>query len=66
MISLVETLFAYLSLKYDNVKLYKDIDPTFEDDNLELTMDIVLSVSLWRLIRCLFSVGKNIKELNEV
>ena len=61
-ISIVESLFAYLSLKFDNVKLFKDIDPTFKEDNFEVTTDVVVSVSLWRLVKCFFMVEKELKE----
>lgn len=44
--SMVETIYSYFSQKYDNVKLYKDVIPTFNENNLELTFDIVISISL--------------------
>ena len=66
MVSFIETLFGYLSLKFDNVKMYKDIETTFDENNLELTFDAVLSISLWRLITCLFSAGKIFKKVEEV
>lgn len=64
-ISMVESLFAYLSLKYENVKMYKNIQPTFDENNLELTVDIVVSISLWRIVRCLLVAGKKNKKLKE-
>ncbi len=66
MVSMVEVMFGYLSLKYDDVKMYKDIKPTFEEDNLELTVDIVVSVSLWRLVKCFFDTSKKVKKLKEI
>ena len=65
-ISFVETLFAYLSLKFDNVKMFKDIKPTFDENNLELTLDIVVSISLWKIVRCLIYAGKKNKNLKEI
>lgn len=65
-ISIVESLFAYLSLSYDGVKMYKDIRPTFDENNLELTMDIVVSVSLWRMFMCFISAGVKLNKLKEL
>ena len=65
-LSFVETVFAYLTLKYDGVKIYKDIDPTFDENNLELTLDIVVSISLWRLVCCLFNAGNKAKKMKEL
>ncbi len=48
--SSVRALYSYLSQKYDDVKLYEDINPTYNESNLELTFDIVVSVSLIKLV----------------
>ena len=66
MISFVETLFGTLSLKYDDVKMYKDIKPTFDENNLELTLDVVVSISLWRIVWCMLNAGKKINKLKEL
>ena len=42
----VETVFGILTQKYEGIKLYKDISPTFNENNLELTFDGVISISL--------------------
>lgn len=65
-ISFVETLFAYLSLKFDGVKMFKDIEPTFKENNLELTIDIVVSISLWRIVSCFLRAGKRVEKLKEI
>ena len=65
-VSLVETIFGALSLRYDNVKMYKDIKPTFDENNLELTLDLVVSISLWRIVWCLLSAGKKLNKLKEI
>ncbi len=44
--SVVETVFGILTQKYEGIKLYKDISPTFNENNLELTFDGVISISL--------------------
>ena len=65
-LSAVETLYGYLSLSFDDVKMYKDVNPTFDEDNLELTLDIVVSISLMQLIKCFFKASNNVKEIKEV
>ena len=65
-LSIVETLYGYLSLSFDNVKMYKDINPTFDENNLELTIDIVISISLIKLLKWFFAAGKRTKKLKEI
>lgn len=65
-LSLVETIFGFLSLRFDDVKMYKDIEPTFEENNLDLTLDIVVSISLWKLLSCFLNAGKKSKTLKEL
>ena len=65
-LSMVETLYGYLSLSYDNIKLYKDIKPTFNEDNLELTFDIVVSISLIKILISFLWAGKETKKLKEM
>lgn len=61
--SAVHTFYSYLSQKYEGVKLYEDIKPTFGKDNLELTFDIVISISLFQIIMAVFAAAiKNRKE----
>lgn len=65
-VSVVESLYGYLSLKFDDVSMYKDIKPTFEEDNLELTVDLVVSFSIFGILKSLINAGKNVKKLKEV
>ena len=65
-LSIVETLYGNLSLSFDNIKMYKDIKPTFDEDNLELTIDIVVSMSLIKILNCFLKVGKKTKKLKEI
>lgn len=64
-LSVVETLYGYLSLSFDDVKMYKDITPTFDESNLELTLDIVVSISLIKLIQCFFKASNKVKKIKE-
>lgn len=65
-LSLVETLYGFLSLKFDDVKMYKDIQPTFDETNLELTADLVISISILGIVKCFLKTGKKIKKLKEI
>ena len=60
--SLVQSLYSYLSQKYYKVKLYEDIDPTFNQNNLELTFDAVVSISLISIVISVFSSLKKYKK----
>ena len=62
-LSFVETLYAHLSMTYDDVKMYKDIEPTFKEDNLELTLDFVASISVIQLIVAVIKAKKQLKNL---
>lgn len=56
--SLVQTIYSYFSQRYENVKMYEDITPTFYETNLELTFDAVISVSLLQIIVSVFKANK--------
>ncbi len=61
--SVVETIYSYLSQKYDNVKLYEDVSPTFNENNLELTFDVVVSISLLAIaLSIIIATFKSIKK----
>lgn len=64
-LSIIETLYAYLSLKYENVKMYKDIEPTFKENNFELTLDFVASISIFNIIVSNIKSNKKLKNLKE-
>lgn len=55
--SIVQTIYSILSQRYYNVKLFEDIDPTFSQDNFELTFDAVVSISLISLVYSLIYSG---------
>ena len=65
MLSIVETIYANLSLLYEDVKMYKDIEPTFKEDNFELTIDFVASISVVKLLISVFKSKKELKKLRE-
>ena len=53
MSSLIQSIYSYLSQKYYSVKLYEDIDAKFGEDSLEVTLDIVVSISLILILKIL-------------
>lgn len=59
--STTEMMFSYLSEKYEDVKLYEDIETTFNDDNLEITFSVVVSVSLIKILISIFKANKEVK-----
>lgn len=64
--SIVYGLYGYLSQQYKDVKLYEDITPTFEENNLELTFDVVISVSMLQIIRSIIVAKIKTKKLKEL
>ena len=63
--SIIQSLYSYLSQKYKDVKMYEDIQPTFNQTNLEITMDFVVSVSLFQIFLSILKANKLKKELKE-
>ena len=56
--SLVQSLYSYLSQRYENVKMYEDVTPTFYETNLELTFDTVISISLFQILMSILKANK--------
>lgn len=65
-VSIVESFYGFLSLKFDDVKMYKDIKPTFDENNLELTLDLVVSFSILGIVKSLLGAGRKINKLKEI
>lgn len=59
--SIIRTGYSYFSEKYENVKLYEDVEVTFFDNNLEFTFDIVVSISLFGIFKSIIKANKQIK-----
>ena len=64
--SVVYSLYGYLSQQYENVKLYEDIVPTFSENNLELTFDAVMAVSLFKIMKSLIITKLKTNRFEEV
>lgn len=60
--SAIQSIYSYLSQTYYNVKLYEDVDTKFGEDNMELTFDFVVTISL---ILILISIIKAINNKRE-
>lgn len=63
--SIVKSLYGYFSQRYDNVKMYEEITPTFHETNLELTFDIVISVSIAQVLSSVFKANKQKNKILE-
>ena len=48
--SFVQTLYSFLSQRYENVKMFEDVLPTFHETNLELTFDVVVCISFFQMV----------------
>ena len=59
------TFFSVISQKYECAKLYEDIKPTFGSDNLELTVDAVVGVSLFQIFCSIISAAIANNKLKE-
>ena len=59
--SVLKTVYSYFSERYENVKLYEDVDVTFFYNNLEFTFDIVVSISLFEILKSIIKANKQIK-----
>ena len=64
--SMIQSLYSYLSQKYDDVKMFQDVTPTFHETNLELTGDVVVSISCLQVLLSVFGANKTkINKLEE-
>ena len=59
--SFVQTAYSYLSMTYENVKLYEDVEPTFDDNNLEVTFDGVVAISFINIMISIVKAAINKK-----
>ncbi len=69
MTSVVNTIYSILSQKYDNVKLYEDIKPTFNNLSFDLTFDIVIRISIFNIVLSIFKAiiaNNKFKKLKEI
>ena len=62
--SLVKIIYANLSQKFENVRLFEDISPVFSEDSFELTFDFVAAFSILQII-CSLIIAK-VEQVREV
>lgn len=60
--SIIQTIYSVLYEKYDDVKLYEDVDVTFNDDNIDFTFDIVIKISLIAILKSILKANKLTKQ----
>ena len=56
--SVVKGVYSYLFEKYEFAKLYESVETTFDDDNLEFTIDVVISISLFSILKSILKANK--------
>ena len=62
MSSLVQSFYSYLYDKYEGVKLYEDVDVSFDKSNLEITFDVVISISLFSILKSIIKADKQARK----
>lgn len=60
--SIIQTIYSVLYEKYNDVKLYEDVDVTFNDDNIDFTFDIVIKISLIAILKSILRANKLTKQ----
>ena len=53
--SVINLVYSYLTQKYFGVKLYEDVTTKFGENNIELTFDVVVSISFISLVFAMLS-----------
>ena len=59
--SAVQMIYSMIYEKFEDVKLYENISVTFDSDNIDLTFDIVIKISLIAILKSIFKANKHIK-----
>lgn len=60
--SAIQTIYSYIYEKFDDVKLYEDVEVTFNEDNIDFTFDIVIKISLIAILKSIFKANKLTKQ----
>ena len=60
--SAVQTIYSMIYEKFEDVKLYEDVNVTFDSDNIDLTFDIVIKISLIAILKSIFKANKLTKQ----
>lgn len=60
--SAVQTIYSMIYEKFEDVKLYEDVNVTFDSDNIDLTFDIVIKISLMAILKSIFKANKLTKQ----
>ena len=59
------SIYGFLSQKYEDIKMYEDVKTTFNESNFEVTFDAVVSVSLFQIFVSIFKAGLLKKKFKE-
>lgn len=63
---IVDVLYSYISQNYEDARLYEDISPEFNDDQLEMTFDFVLSINIYQILKSLIKAKLILKKESAV
>ena len=58
----VVKIYSMIYEKFEDVKLYEDVNVTFDSDNIDLTFDIVIKISLIAILKSIFKANKLTKQ----
>ena len=60
--SAVQVIYSMIYEKFEDAKLYEDVNATFDSDNIDLTFDIVIKISLIAILKSIFKANKLSKQ----
>lgn len=60
--SIIQTIYSVLYEKYDDVRLFEDVDVTFNENNIDFTFDIVIKISLIAILKSILKANKLTKQ----
>ena len=60
--SAAQVIYSMIYEKFEDAKLYEDVSVTFDEDNVDLTFDIVIKISLIAILKSIFKANKTVKQ----
>lgn len=60
--SAAHVIYSMIYEKFEDAKLYEDVSVTFDEDNVDLTFDIVIKISLIAILKSIFKANKTVKQ----
>ncbi len=60
--SAVQVIYSIIYEKFEDAKLYEDVNVTFDNDSIDLTFDIVIKISLIAILKSIFKANKQTRQ----